>query len=300
MLNGARLSAKLRHSGGSGFEGLFSMKIIGEPTDAESRAESPSASAPTALIPGRPQIRPILLAALGSYAVAVILSAALAVLLVFTAGSGLNAVLGGSSIGSSISGQSVPQPSASDLSSALQLLLIFTAYAFFASHFGPLQASALGGATYSVIGIGSLTIVLVAFVMSFGFARRMERRSPSATAKSALARGALIGVPYGAGALALYIPSVVSLGPQQLSVTVQASFLGVFLAAAIAAAGGSLARAGRPCYRRDCYCPDSGGLDRCVGLDPNLFKYSSGQLANHASGTAIRLVIGRARSVLRR
>ncbi len=189
-------------------------------------------------------VRPVVIAAVVTYAATVVLSVALSAILIFAAASALNLLFGGSSAGSSTGpGVSPGHPTGSDIGTVFQVLLTFTSYAFSASHFGPLEASGLGGATFSVVGVGSLTIAGVALLLSFAMARRMERTVPAANAGSAFVRGAILGIPYGLGALALYFPSVVTLGSQQLGISIHASLLGVFLAAAVAAVGGGLGAA---------------------------------------------------------
>src|SRR5205814_4572520 len=106
------------------------------------------------------QLRRLLVAGGASYVVTVLLSAVLAAALVVVAASVLNVLLGGASASSS--GPAGTSAGIGDIGSSLRLFVAFTSYVFFASHFGPLEASGLGGATFSVLGIGSLTISLAA------------------------------------------------------------------------------------------------------------------------------------------
>ncbi len=178
---------------------------------------------------------------MASYLATVALSLTLALILVYAAASALATALGGTGIGStSTSTQATQQLSSSDLGTLVHALTTFTGYVFFASHFTPLEASALGGATYAVIGIGSITIAMVAFLLPFMFARRIERQMPSRTNMTAVARGCAIAAPYWIGALALYFPSQISLGNAQFGVSVSPSGLGLVLPALLAASGGSL------------------------------------------------------------
>lgn len=183
----------------------------------------------------------IVIASLATYVAAVALSLMLALILISVAASALSTALGGTAIGSSsTSSQASQQLSSSDLGTVLHVLTTFTGYVFFASHFTPLEASALGGATYAVIGIGSVTIALVAFLVPFLFARHIEKQMPTQSTAIAVGRGLLIGAPYWVGALALYFPSQISLGNAQFGVSVSPSGFGLVIPALLVAGSGAL------------------------------------------------------------
>src|SRR5207244_1049611 len=127
---------------------------------------SPAAPTPQ---PARSRpIRRLLIRGALIYVVTFGLSAILSAILIFAAASAIATVLGATSIGSSSTPtQAAGQVNFADLTSGIHALLAFTAYTFFASLFTPLEASGLGGATYSVIGVGSVSIALVVVTLSF-------------------------------------------------------------------------------------------------------------------------------------
>ena len=207
------------------------VEAVNEPPDAT--AKPPARPNPTARL---------ILGGLVSFLATGGLSAILAAILLFAALSAISTILGGSQIGPGTSSASQPS-SASDLHSAMQGLFAFVAYVFFASHFTPLEASGLGGATYSVIGIGSLSIVIVALTVPFFFARSLEKALPARSITTAIGRGLLIGLPYGACSLALYFPSFISVGSDQLGISLHPSGFALVLPALIAGLGGAFGAA---------------------------------------------------------
>jgi hypothetical protein len=185
--------------------------------------------------------RRVVTAGMLTFGATVVLSAALAVSFLSLAASLINAVIAADpSISTTQTG---PAPNATDVVGALQQLVIFTSYTFFASHFGALEASSGGGATYLVSGVGSLTIALVAILLPFGLMRRIERSRPDTNAGAAFMRGSAVALPYGAAAAALYVASVALVAHEQLIVSVRPSFIGVLLAAALVGLGGGLGAA---------------------------------------------------------
>lgn len=185
-----------------------------------------------------------LLASIVCYVSTVGLSLVLAIVLVYVAASALATALGGTPVGSPpASTGSAPQLSFSDLGTLVHTLVSFTGYTFFASHLTPIEASAFGGATYGVIGIGSATIALVAILVPFAFARRSERAIPSLSALRAASRGLAIAVPYWIGALALYLASFISVGDSQLGASLHPSGLALVIPALLVGIGGALGAA---------------------------------------------------------
>ncbi len=201
----------------------------------------PDAQAQTVYVPWRAwmwppgQLRRSVIAGLGTFASSVVLSGVLATILLLAVLSAISAIFGG------IGGQSAATaPDSSNLGDLLRVYVPFSAYLFFASHLGPLDASGLGGATYSVVGIGSLTIALSAVLIPFFVQRRAERKLPISTAGTAFLRGSFVGVPYLLGAVVLYVPSVVSIGPSALGLSLRPSPFGIVLAGLLAGLGGGL------------------------------------------------------------
>jgi hypothetical protein len=186
----------------------------------------------------------ILVAGLVTYLTTAGMSLILAMILVFVAITALATALGGTSLGSMPSQSATAQQlSVSDLETLLRTLISFTGYTFFASHITPIEASALGGATYGVIGIGSATITLFAILLPFVLARRTERTTPSPSTTAAAARGFAIAVPYWVGALALYLASFISVGTSQLGVSIHPSGLALLIPAVLVGVGGALGAA---------------------------------------------------------
>lgn len=211
-------------------------------TNKPSAPESPAVS--PVLVAASPRrvngVRRVVLAALVTYLSTIGLSLILAIVIVFVAVSALATALGGTALGSAGaptgSGQ---QLSLSDMETLLRTLISFTGYTFFASHLTPIEASAFGGATYAVIGVGSATIALAAILIPFAFARRTEKVLPSSGAMAAAGRGFAIAIPYWIGTLALYLASFISVGSSQLGVSIHPSGLGLLLPALLVGVGGA-------------------------------------------------------------
>jgi len=232
---------------------MSATEVPTEPTDPSrptestepSVVESPSLTVPQASLPTRraSRLRRVVVAGLVSYLSTASLSLILAIVLVFVAVSALATALG-TSIGSpSAPTASGPQLSLSDLGTLLRSLISFTGYTFFASQLTPIEASASGGATYAVLGIGSATITLVAILVPFAFARRLERAIPSVGTMAAAGRGFAIAAPYWIGATALYLASFIAVGNSQLGLSVHPSGLALVLPALLVGIGAALGAA---------------------------------------------------------
>lgn len=171
------------------------------------------------------------------------LSAILGTVLIFAAVSAISSLLGGSTAGVTSAAPTSQPASPSDITAALRSVLAFMGYTFFAGHFTPIEASGLGGATYSLVGVGSVTIAAVAMLVPFFFTRALEKAFPSPTLAGAVGRGLVIAAPYGILCLGLYFPSFVSIGSDQFGISLHPSGLGLVLPAVLVGVGGAMGAA---------------------------------------------------------